>query len=264
MPTTPTPGTTFWEQPALEQERSADDSRITVRYAGDWSDVSDYAAAFTIGAAHPTATGYELASVLLERYEGPSGRLTLVYSDTAAEEDSTSHTSSARVKKVAWSLVTTPCDVPIWRYCGPSDQNAKRYRLELWMAEQDPDLKSAFKYTAPDGTIRDLTVNDTYIAYKILQGYETVQRHYPTIRKITSLTKGDVTPDGELDHIKVGGPAGAPAYMLAFAASWLKTGEQIDVAEDGQQTLTEEWIGGEEFDANFYGDDPDRWEFGTI
>ena len=54
--------------------------------------------------------------------------------------------------------------------------------------------------------------------------------------------------------------AGATGNSLTFIA----TGEQIDVHDDGSQTLTEEWIGGEEFDANFYGDGNDRWEFGTV
>ena len=259
MPATPTPGTDFWEQPALEQERSADSATITVRYAGDYGSVSAYAASFAVGSAHPAMAGYELVRVVLERYEGPSGRLSLVYSDVGA---GTSSSPTARVKKVSWSLVTTPCDVPIWRYCGPSDQNARRYRLEPWSQETDPDLKKAFKWRDDLGGLHQLVSNDEKLAYKILDGYETVQRHFPTIRKVTELTKGEVEPDGELDH--VADPDDAPACFVIRAAKWLKTGEQIDVHDDGSQTLTEEWIGGEEFDANFYGDGNDRWEFGTV
>jgi len=259
MPTTPTPGTDFWEQPALEQERSADSATVTVRYAGDYDAVSAYAASFSVGTAHPTMAGYELTKVVLERYEGPSGRLTLVYSDVG---DDASSSPKARVKKVSWSLATTPCDVPIWRYCGPSDQNARRYRLEPWSQEQDADLKKQWKWRDPYGGLQELQANDQKLGAKILKGYETVQRHFPTIRKVTSLTKGEVEPDGSLDY--VGDPTDAPDYFVTRATQWLKVGEQIDIAENGSQTLTEEWIGGEEFDANFYGDGNDRWEFGTV
>lgn len=263
-PPVPQPGEDFWEQPALDTERSEDGTTLTVRYAGDYEAVKAFSESFTPGAPHPTDGSFTLSNIRLERYEGPSGRLELVYTDNASGDGSAGGDGKARVKKTSWSLTTTPVDIPIWRYCGPSDQNAKRYRIEPWMNEQDPDLKASWRYTDPNGVVRELTVNDQYIAAKILQGFETVQRHYPTIRKRTQLTKGDVTPDGELDHIKVGGPAGAPAYMVAFALAWLKTGEQIDIAEDGSQTLVEEWIGGDAFDENFYGEDPWRWAWGSI
>ncbi len=260
MPATPPPGTDFWEQPALEQERAADSATITVRYAGDYDAVKAYADGFSPGDAHPSAAGYELTRISVERYEGPSGRLTLVYSDVA--DDGAEQEPKARVKKVSWSLVTTPCDVPIWRYCGPSDQNARRYRLEPWMQEPDPDLKKAYRWTGPHGGVSELVANDKKLADKILLGYETVQRHFPTIRKVTELTRGEVEPDGALDH--VADPDDAPAYFVTRATEWLKTGEQIDVHDDGSQTLTEEWIGGESFDVNFYGDGNARWEFGTV
>lgn len=253
-------GTLFWQQPGLETERSEDGATLTVRYAGDYDAVKAYADLFEPGDAHPSDAALLLRSVRLERYEGPSGRLELTYSDNAPATGGESD-GNARVKKVSWSLATTPADVPIWRYCGPSDQNARRARLEPWSQEPDYDLKIAWKWRDPSGGVHELVENDKKLAAKILKGYETVQRHFPTIRKVTRLTKGKVTFDGMLDY--VGAPGGAPDGFTSAAAAWLKTGEQIDVAEDGSQTLTEEWTGGESFDENFYGD-LQRWEFGSV
>lgn len=267
-------GTSFFQQPALDSEETNDGGTLVVRYAGEYDAVKAYAATLSIGAAHPDTTNhasYVLSNIRLERYEGPSGRLELTYTDDAADSSGGSTNGNARVKSVSWSLVTTPFDVPIWRYCGPSDQNARRYRIEPWTLEQDPDLKRAWKYTDPNGVVRELTINDQRIAAKILAGYETVQRHYPTIRKITRLSKGNVLMDGELDHIATAANlSGAPAYFIAQATAWLKTGEQIDIDEKGSQTLTEEWVGGnaeagaDAFDPAFYGESPNRWEFGSV
>lgn len=267
-------GSSFFQQPALDSDASNEGSTLVVRYAGDYDAVRAYAATLSIGSPHPDATNhanYVLSNIRLERYEGPSGRLELTYTDDAADSSGGDTNGNARVKSVAWSLVTTPCDVPIWRYCGPSDQNARRYRIEPWTLEQDPDLKSAWKYTDPNGVVRELTINDQKLAGMIAKGYETVQRHYPTIRKITKLSKGKVLMDGELDHVATAqNLADAPEYFLAQAEEWLKTGEQIDIDENGSQTLTEEWTGGSAgdgthaFEPAFYGESPDRWEFGSV
>ena len=266
-------GTSFFQQPALDSEKTNNGGTLVVRYAGDYDAVKAYAGTLSIGAAHPDTTNhanYVLSNIRLERYEGPSGRLELTYTDDAASSASGT-TGDARVKSVAWSLITTPCDVPIWRYCGPSDQNARRYRIEPWTLEQDPDLRSTWKYMDPNGVVRELTINDQKIAEMIAKGYETVQRHYPTIRKITRLSKGNVHMDGELDHVATAANlTDAPAYFIAQAEEWLKTGEQIDIDENGSQTLTEEWVGGSAgngmhaFEPAFYGESQDRWEFGSV
>lgn len=252
-------GTLFWQQPGLDTERSEDGATLTVRYAGDYDAVKRYADSFDPGDAHPSDRNLVLTGIRVERYEGPSGRLELVYSDNAP--GGTDQDPAARVKRTDWSLSTTPADVPIWRYCGPSDQSARRYRLEPWSQEPDADLKKDHKWRGPDGETNELGARDILLADKMLLGYETVQRHFPTIRKVTALTKGKVVPDGALDHI--GAPTGAPSYFTSRAAAWLKVDEQIDIAADSSQTLTEEWIGGESFDENFYGT-TGRWEFGTI
>lgn len=253
-------GTLFWQQPGLDTERSEDGSTLTVRYAGDYDAVVAYAATFEPGDAHPSDRALVLIRIRLERYEGPSGRLELVYSDNAP--GGTEQEPKARVKKVTWGLSSTPADVPIWRYCGPSDQNARRSRLEPWSQEPDYDLRSDWKWRDELGGVHELVQNDIKLARKMLAGHDAVQRHFPTIRKVTILTRGEVVPDGFLDYI--GDPTGAPDYFVTRATQWLKIDEQIDIADDGTQTLTEAWIGGEEFDVNFYGDDPDRWEFGTV
>lgn len=269
-PATPTPGTDFWEQPSLEQESSADGSTITVRYAGDYASVKAYARAFSTGDAHPTEASYELSRIHLERYEGPSGRLALVYSDTAAGAAGEGGSRPAREKKTEWSLTSVAGLVPIWRYCGQSDgwdSAARRWRIELWMQEPDAQLRQAWEWrdNGGAGVTLELGTRDKILAAKIAKGIESVERHAPAIRKKTFYTKGAITPTGELDF-KIAPEAlvaaGAPAHFVSRASQWLKIDEQIDTASDGSQTLLEVWQGGEDFDDNFYG--PNRWEYGTI
>lgn len=269
-PVTPAPGTDFWEQPSLEQESTADGSTITVRYAGDYVSVKAYARAFSTGDAHPTETGYELSRILLERYEGPSGLLTLVYADTAAEGEGGGADRAARKKKESWSLATVSGLVPIWRYCGQSDgwdSAARRWRIELWMQEPDASLREAWQWrdAGGAGAVLELGARDKILAAKIAKGIDAVERHAPMIRKRTVYTKGKIEPTGELDYKLTDAElqeAGAPSYFTNRAAEWLKIDEQIEIADDGTQTLVEAWQGGEAFDDDFYG--TDRWEYGSI
>ena len=269
-PATPTPGTDFWEQPATEQELSTDASTITVRYAGDYAAVKTYRNSFAVGDAHPTEAGYELSNIRLERYEGPSGRLILTYSDTAADAEGSGGGRAAREKKTEWSLTSVSGLVPIWRYCGQSegwDSAARRWRIELWMQEPDAQLRQVWQWrdNGGVGATLELGTRDKILAAKVAKGIDAVERHAPAIRKRTVYTKGLITPTGELDFKITPAAliaAGAPAHFVARASQWLKIDEQIDIAANGTQTLLEAWQGGEDFDDDFYG--ASRWEYGSI
>lgn len=262
-------GTLFWEQPALEHGTTQDESSVVIRYAGDYDALKTFSTSFSVGAAHPDDSDYELAEIRLERYEGPSGRLTLTYKDTAPGGGGGGSSGAARQKSVKWGLTSTAQTLSILRYCGPSEgANASRPRIELFMAETDGDLKNVYKYHTGDGAVAELTSqNDKKMADKILAGIESVQRHFPSVRKTTIYTKGSFAPSGDLDVAVTAatlGGYGCPASLHGRAAQWLKSGEDVEIDGDGNQTLVETWIGGARFDPDFYGPIGTRWEPATI
>ncbi|MBR1837896.1 MAG: hypothetical protein IJ783_11495 [Kiritimatiellae bacterium] len=269
----PQPGTDFWEQPELTLSRATRAAaRLVEQYRGPYGEVKAWADALQLGNAHPDAAAYKyytLQSVDLTRDAGPSGTAVLVWTN-AGVDDTASAADDARVLEVNWHLSTSPIDVSVYRYCGQSQgANANRARIEAWW-----NGVLSGEGVAADGTIdmpSHFNAGDRAIAAKLLAGREVVQRHYPTIVKTTLAGKGSLSPDGKLDHVIANGagPAGAPAWMAGRAAQWLKIQEDGEQHADNTQTFVEAWIGGDDFDMNFYGNEAQsgtsgRWEFGTI
>ncbi len=81
-------------------------------------------------------------------------------------------------------------------------------------------------------------------------------RFYPTVQKVSTYTSGTITGVGAgLAHIST---PGSPWDTVA--ASWLKVGDDVTVdGKTGTQTRTESWIGAASWDANLYGEAPNRW-----
>lgn len=247
-------GDGFWAQAEWRQHVTADAAQIVAQYFGEYAKVKAYADTFHIDDPFPGAPTYLLADIDLTRSPGPSGRLVLTYTD--ADGDVSSH--SARVRKTTWRLNSVPLDISLYKYCGASQvNNANAARIKHWWASAGDD---------PEASMQDmLTEDDIKLAEKLLAGAEVVQRHYPVLTKVSVATRGSLSPTGELDHFYAGSDIdGAPEYLSSRAPRWLKQQEDVEVAPDGSQTLTESWIGGDGFDVNFYGEAPDRWDFGTI
>lgn len=249
----------FWGQAEWRQHVTSEAAQIVVNYFGEFAEVKAYADTFRIDDAFPLAGAetYLLADIDLTRSAGPSGRLVLTYSDTAADT-SLSVDAPARIRKVSWRLNSVPIDISVYKYCGSSQvNNANPARIKYWWNNAGDD---------PESSMADmLNEYDIKIAEKLLAGSEVVQRHYPVLAKVTQATRGRLKLTGELDHIcQASDLDGAPAHLAGRAARWLKQQEDIETGADGSQTLTESWIGGDGFDLNFYGDAPDRWAFGSI
>ncbi len=247
-------GDGFWAQAEWRQHVTKDAARIVAQYFGEYAQVKAYADAFRIDDPFPGAPTYLLTDIDLTRSAGPSGRLALTFTD--ADGDVSSH--SARIRSETWRLNSAPIDISVYKYCGASQvNNANAARIKYWLANAGDD---------PESSMEDmLTEDDRKIAEKILAGAEVVQRHYPVLTKVTVATRGSLSPTGELDHFYAGSDIdGAPSHLSSRAFRWLKQQEDVEVAPDGTQTLTESWIGGDGFDCNFYGEAPDRWDFGTI
>lgn len=247
-------GDGFWAQAEWRQHVTKDAAQIVAQYFGEYAQVKAYADAFHIDDPFPGAPTYLLADIDLTRSPGPSGRLVLTYTDAAGDVSS----SSARVRKVEWRLNSVPIDVSVYKYCGSSQvNNANPARIKYWWNNAGDD---------PESSMADmLNEHDIKIAEKLLAGSEVVQRHYPVLTKVTVATRGSLSPTGELDHFYAGSDIdGAPSHLSSRAFRWLKQQEDIETGADGSQTLTESWIGGDGFDLNFYGEEPDRWDFGTI
>lgn len=252
-------------QPELIYQKSKDSERVTVRSRGPFGALLDEYNAMEVGKTGRGLEGLRLKSAVLTREPGGLGFMEEVYgSDSSAVRQS----GHARAIQTDWRFFTTAQDVSVYRYCGPSvGANANRRRIETWYAnylQEQSDAAVGEDTVADEEFFSGLTEADQKIARKLLEGKETVMRHYPTIQKITSYSGGgslDFT--GGLDRI-ADGIAGAPDWMVERAESWLKTQEDVDETSDGHRQLTESWIGGDEFDEDFYGAGADRWEFGSV
>lgn len=254
-PAAPASGNKYFLQPEFDQELSEDESTISVTYKGEYDALSTFARTFAPGtSSYSGASTFLLSTLKLERTAGPTGLLTLLYTDSAPGSGSGSGGGSARVRSVSWRLSSNPADVSVYRYCGQSSSNANRVRIERWWTDPGDD---------PASSLYGLVDADQKIALKILAGKETVQRHYPVIVKTSVYSRGNITPTGQLDYY-VTSIAGAPSWMIGRANAWLKIQEDCELAADKSQTLVEGWIGGESFDDNFYGSGASRWKFGTI
>ncbi|MBR1608170.1 MAG: hypothetical protein IJ678_00970 [Kiritimatiellae bacterium] len=270
------PGTTFFELPDFTLARAARTAtRLVETYRGPWTDVEKWANALEIGDAHADTANYKyfsLQAVDLVRDAGPSGTATLTYTNAGVDDTaSEGQQGKARVIETSWRLSTSPIDVSVYRYCGQSQgANANRARIESWW-----NRVHAGEYVAEDGTIEIpswFNAGDRAIAEKLVAGKEVVQRHYPTVVKTTLAGSGALAPAGKLDHIaETNGDflSDCPPWMSGRAKKWLKVQEDSEYNADGSQTLVESWIGGDNFDENFYGNADQsglvgRWEFGTI
>jgi hypothetical protein len=264
-PTTisPTDGAPTLIQPELTYTKSRDSERATVRSRGPFGDLLATYDALELGKIGRGLTGMRLKSATLTRCEGGLGVLEEVY---GSDPSSASQTGRAEEIQTSWRFSTSPQDVSVYRYCGPSvGANANRRRIENWYSNY---LASVAENDGGEGGVADvdffrsLTSADQEIARKLLEGKESVMRHFPTIQKITDYRGGGALAfTGELDYA-VDSIPDAPAWMLERAAAWLKVQEDVDESGDGHRTLTESWIGAAEFDEDFYGEN--RWEFGTI
>lgn len=260
-PTPPAPmhAVTTQTQPEGEYNATQGEESITVVRKGLYDSLKTEADALTIGTSTESATGLHLSAINLSRTVGALGILRLTYSDTESSEQQT----DAEAISVTWQMKHAQKLVPIWRYCGPSAQNANRARISAWMREPDADLYGAYRYRTKNGTVVELVAQDQLLAAKIRAGIEQVMRFYPTVQKTTHYTKGKITGVGiGLAYIDT---PGSPWDDASPGGSdmWLKVGDDVTRNADGSQQRVETWIGEENFDANLYGD-LQRWEFGTV
>lgn len=254
------------EQPDRNLSRENGKGRIVVPVRGDYAELAAVEAGLEPGTTPlDGAAGYVLATTNLTRENGGIGLLRLTFTKSAAE-DSTS--DDADELDVDWELTTQAQTLSILRYCGRSASQGYRPRIETWMREPDGELKSSYKYHAEGGEIVDLqTAGDKLMADKILAGIESVMRHFPSIRKTTTYTKGKFEPSGDLDYYCTKAEMkgyGCPETLADRKPKWLKTREDVKIARDKTQTLIEEWIGGDSFDENLYGPDNVRWTPASI
>ena len=254
------------EQPDRNLSREVGKEALVIPVRGAYAELAAIEAGLDPGeTALAGAAGYVLANTDLTRENGALGLLRLTFTKSAAADNTS---NDADELSVDWALTTQAQTLSILRYCGPSASQGYRPRIETWMRESDGELKSSYKYHAEGGEIVDLqTAGDKLMADKILAGIESVMRHFPSIRKTTTYTKGKFEPSGELDYYCTKDEMkgyGCPETLADRKPKWLKTREDVTIARDKKQTLIEEWIGGDSFDENLYGPDDNRWTPASI
>lgn len=264
MPTPSSDSLPTYEQPERSYRLASGARTLVVEKRGDYDELAAALQNMSHGDDCPEQgyTNLKLREGVVERERGGVGHLTLTY----VRGTPTSHGDGDDDVAVRWRLTSCPEDVSVYRYCGPSvGANANRARIDSWRRRLDERLESVGDETVGDSEFFEgLTSADQQIARKLLEGKDTVQRHYPMIVKVSEGEVDDLEMTGELDHA-YDDIDDAPEIMTDRAAKWLKVQEDLEIDEETEiGTLTEGWIGGVDFDEDFYGESPTRWEFGTI
>ena len=248
MPDPPPP--TYWEQPELNQTATEGANTATRNFKGDYADLLTFANGLTIGGS--PYGGLPLRAVNITRTVASLATLRLEY----GKETSYDSQKTATETSVNWSVKHTQRIVSLMRRTGDSASMPHRGNLEAWRKEPDPALYDAFQYRNQVGSVLTLSNPEIAIATKLKAGVDGAMRFYPTVQKVTVYTGGKITGVGAgLAHVSI---PGSP--WDSVAASWLKVGDDVTVdGKTGTQTRTESWIGAASWDANLYGESPDRW-----
>lgn len=246
----PDPAPTYWEQPELNQTATEGANTATRNFKGSYADLLAFANGLTIGGS--PYGGLPLRAVNITRTVASLATLRLEY----GKETSYDSQKTATETSVNWSMRHTQRIVSLMRRTGDSASMPHRGNLEAWRKEPDPAIYDAFQYRAIGGSILTLSAAEQLVAAKLKAGVDGAMRFYPTIQKVSTYTSGTITGVGSgLAHISTPGSPWDTA-----AASWLKVGDDVTVdGKAGTQTRTESWIGAASWDANLYGEAPDRW-----
>jgi hypothetical protein len=244
--------TTYWEQPERVETETDGSHSITKSYKGNYADLVTLAGTLVIGTS--TESGLPLKSVNIARTVGSPNLavLRLEY----GEETSYDSQKTATATSTNWNIKHTQRVVSLMRHTGDSASMPHRGNLEAWRKEADPALYDAFQYRAIGGSILTLSAAEQLVAAKLKAGVDGAMRFYPTVQKVTVYTAGTISGVGAgLAHVSTPGSPWDTA-----ATSWLKVGDDVSLdAKAGTQTRTESWIGAASWDANLYGESPDRW-----
>ena len=246
----PEPPPTYWEQPELNQTATEGANTATRNFKGDYADLLTFANGLTIGGS--PYGGLPLRAVNITRTVASLATLRLEY----GKETSYDSQKTATETSVNWSMKHTQRVVSLMRRTGDSASMPHRGNLEAWRKEPDPAIYDAFQYRAIGGSILTLSLPEQAVAEKLKAGVEGAMRFYPTIQRVSTHTSGTIANVGAgLAHIST---PGSP--WDSVAASWLKVGDDVTVdGKTGTQTRTESWIGAASWDANLYGESPNRW-----
>lgn len=246
----PDPAPTYWEQPELNQTATEGANTATRNFKGNFADLLTFANGLTIGGS--PYGGLPLRAVNITRTVASLATLRLEY----GKETSYDAQKTATETSVNWSVKHTQRIVSLMRRTGDSASMPHRGNLEAWRKEPDPALYDAFQYRNQVGSVLTLSAAEILIATKLKAGVEGAMRFYPTVQKVTQYTAGKILNVGVgLSHIS---SPGSP--WDSAAQSWLKVGDDVTLdAKAGTQTRTESWIGAKSWDANLYGESPNRW-----
>ena len=250
MPDPPPP--TYWEQPERVETETDGAKSITKSFKGNYADLVTFAGTLVIGTS--SESGVPLRSVTITRTVGSPNLATLRLE--YAEERNAETATNATLLSTNWSMKHTQRVVSLMRHTGDSASMPHRGNLEAWRKEPDPEIYDAFKYRNQTGSVLTLSPAEQLVAAKLKAGVDGAMRFYPTVQKVTTYSRGKIAGIGA--NLATIDTPGSP--WDSVAASWLKVGDDVNLdAKAGTQTRTESWIGAASWDANLYGESPDRW-----
>ena len=234
-------------------------------YKGPYDALESASASIVVG------TCIAAGSYALEwRLEHAPGCGLLTITCAATDPNSTATASLATCTDDLWEVRSIRNDVSIFVYCGDSNTNPNRAKIEAWQREPDGELAAQYKFRNSAGVEVALGAEDVMVAKKIAKGCESVVRFYAAITRTRTY---DGPPPACLQDLST---IGDPPYATntrspdgvasAIAAhEWLKMQDDAVGQPDKTWKRIESWWGipktdapdSHPWDPDFYG--PNRW-----
>lgn len=235
---------------------------------GDFSTLETWAKSFDIGDELKdgnTALGLYAQTWQLDRAPGDCGVLAV---NCLPKSQTTSGGSTAqKCLDDLWEVRTLRNDMSIFSYCGETDVEPSRAKIEAWMKEPDGVLAAAFKFRDSAKNEVALESPSLDVAKKIALGREAVIRFYAAITRTRTY---DYPPPclqnlARVDTPSTGTASRAPSNISTVISGheWLKM--QDDAIQQPYKTWKriESWWGiptsnenPHPWDPNFYGANP--------
>jgi hypothetical protein len=279
-------GTQLQRGPDLRVRKNSSQIEKVLEFNGDWAQIE--AAIPANGSQVSGMPGFAVVDVDAQRKGGSGGRMLVTVRREGEDADEADETGLLKERlSVRWVRSQRALENSSYFTAG-SASDVKMSQIECWKREKDHALRDVFKFRAPVlyGTTvvqwQTFEITDTKtlaLARKIKAGQTGYWWWYPVVRWRREYDHPP-TPDLNVPTImtaanlelRVGNPrtvgttkkprkhipkkGRAKDYsgdFQEFDYSYLLTGMDIDEAEGNRFAITEEWLGAESFDADYYG-----------
>lgn len=267
---------TIQKGPTKRIVRTKGATERTIELRGQWDNIADATPSY--GDAVAGYPGFVVVRAEATELPGGGGRILATIRKAGTDVDAAPDPDKPIVDRVSVRWVRSQRALADSAYfTAGSSTDAKMSQIECWKREKSHALREAYKFSAPVlyGTTAvqwetfEITDAKTLkLAKKIKAGQTGYWWWYPVVRRRREYDK-PATPDLEVPTILTAASlksrlAGKPipskglqkdvsGAMESFTYQFMLVGMELEEGDSDHWSLTEEWLGAKEFDADYYG-----------